>query len=262
MTSLQGVDVDDQITSIEAELERERFHRKLHVIGYLSTILLLLLLAVATGLSGSSSLLPPLIYASCLLVGVVVAHTGYLLGQRDKLVVLRSKLSRLREKRKDLVSGEVRLRTAAYTRYRDGIPDVIEGYRLRANHLRRVHNTLQSTVIIGSVGASALTASTAAAAWARWVAVVLMVTVAVCAGLSGYFRFRERALNLQQTANQIERELRAAELRILDYQGKTDEAVLLALAINVEHIRDEQRHREQQLDQPSELRYLPLDDRL
>lgn len=262
MTSLQSVEVDDQISSIEAELERERYHRKLHMGGYLFTLLLLLVLTIATGLSGSSSLVSPLIYSSCLLVGVVVTHTGYLLGQRDKLVVLRSKLSRLRERRKDLISGEVRLRTAAYMRYRDNIPDVIEGYRLRANHLRRIHNILQSVVIIGSVVASALTASIIAASWARWVSVVLMVTVAVCAGLSGYFRFRERGLHLQQTANQIERELRAAELRILDYQGKTDEAVLLALAINVEHIRDEQRQREQQLDQPSELRYLPLDDRL
>jgi hypothetical protein len=100
-----------------------------------------------------------------------------------------------------------------------------------------------------------------AAEWARWVAVALMVAVAVCAALSGHSRFRERALQLQQTANQIEKELRAAELRICDYQAKTDEAVLLALAINVEQIRDDQRQREQQLDQPSELRYLPLDDR-
>ncbi|HEX5496510.1 MAG TPA: DUF4231 domain-containing protein [Mycobacteriales bacterium] len=261
MTTLQGVDVDDHISSIEAEVQRERSHRKVHVGAYLSTVLILLALVVSAVVTGAPSLVPLSTYGSCVLVAAVIAHTGYLLAQRDKLVVLRSKLSRLRDKRRDLLNGEVRLRTAAYTRYRDGIPDMVEAYRLRAGVLRRLHNTLQAVVIAGSVAAATLTAAMIAADWARWVAVVLMAAVAVCAGLSGSFRFRERGLHLQHTANQIERELRAAELRICDYQAKTDEAVLLALAVNVEHIRDEHRQREQQLDQPAELRYLPLDDR-
>lgn len=261
MTSLQSIDVDDQITSLETELARERSHRKLHIGAYLTVLCALLVLALTTALSRSESLVSLLIYGGCVLTAVVIAHTGYLLSHRDRMIVLRSKLSRLRERRKDLTNGEVRLRAATYTRYRDGIPDIIESYRLRANHLRRLHNTLQSTVIAGSVTAIALTAAVTAATWARWVAVVLMAAVATSAGLSGYFRFRERALHLQQTANLIERELRAAELRILDYQAKTDEAVLLALAVNVEQIRDEHRHREHQLDQPAELRYISLDDR-
>ena len=261
MTTLQGVDVDDHITSIEAELNRERFHRRVHLGVYLTTLLLIPTLAVATAALGSESMVPLSVYGGCVLVAAVVAHTGYLLGQRDRLVVLRSRLARLRDRRRDQVSGEVRLRTAAYTRYRDGIPDMVEAYRLRAHQLRRLHNFLHSVVIAGSVIAAVLTASMVVAEWARWVAVGLMVAVAVCATLSGHSRFRERSLQLQQTANLIEKELRAAELRICDYQAKTDEAVLLALAINVEQIRDDQRQREQQLDQPSELRYLPLDDR-
>lgn len=261
MTTLQGVDVDDHISSIEADLERERFHRKLHVGAYLSTALALLALVLSAVVTDSASLVSLSTYGGCVLVAAMIAHTGFLLAQRDRLVVLGSKLSRLRDKRRDLASGEVRVRSAAYSRYRDGIPDMVEAYRLRAGQLRRLHNILQSVVIAGSVAASTLTAAMVAASWARWVAVVLMAAVAVCAGLSGSFRFRERGLHLQHTAGQIEKELRAAELRICDYQAKTDEAVLLALAVNVEHIRDEQRQREQQLDQPSELRYMPLDDR-
>lgn len=261
MTTLHDVDVDDHISSVEAELERGRLHRRVHVGGYASAVVILIALVVSAVVTGSTTMVPLATYGSCVLLAALIAHTGYLLAQRDRLVVLRSKLSRLRDRRRDLLNGEVRLRTAAYTRYRDGIPDMVEAYRLRAATLRRLHNTLQAVVIAGSVAAATLTAAMVAADPTRWVAVVLMAAVAVCAGLSGSFRFRERGAHLQQVANQIERELRAAELRIGDYQAKTDEAVLLALAVNVEHIRGEQRQREQHLDQPAELRYMPLDDR-
>lgn len=254
-------DIEDQIDAVEAEVGQERHLRGLHLAGYAVAVVVLLGSAITAIVAESEPWVPPVGYGACVLLVVIVAYTGYLLWQRDRLVVLRSKLSRLRERRKEIATGELRPRGAAYVRYRDGIPDVIERQRMRAHTLRRTHNTLQAVVVAGSILAATLIASAAVTGWARWVAVFFTLATALSAGAGGYFRFRERGLNLQYTANQIEREFRAAELRISEYQGKTDEAVLIALAMRVEEIRNEQRGREQQLDQPSELRYAPLDDR-
>ena len=88
----------------------------------------------------------------------------------------------------------------------------------------------------------------------RWAAVFLTGAVGISAGFTGYFKFRERSLYLRQTADSIDREYKAAELKIRRYKGLTEEDGLVALAEEVESLRDEQRKREQQLEQPSEAR--------
>jgi hypothetical protein len=86
------------------------------------------------------------------------------------------------------------------------------------------------------------------------VAVILSITVGTSAGFIGYFKFRERAMNLRQTADAIEHEYNAAELGIRRYKNLSDEERLTLLAEEVEWLREEQSKREQQLEQPPEVR--------
>ncbi|MBQ1021761.1 DUF4231 domain-containing protein [Micromonospora sp. D93] len=171
------------------------------------------------------------------------------------------------EKKYDLVQLQSdRLRLAAEaasdTRaslrvYRIGALDDIDQYRAKAKVSRRYSNLLQWAIIVGSVAATSLTSITAGAAaasaeWVRWVAAGVSAVVSVAAGVTGFFKFRERGFNQQQTADAMEKHQKALELGIREYAGKTEEEALRVFAQAVEELKDEQRKRELQLEQSSD----------
>lgn len=68
------------------------------------------------------------------------------------------------------------------------------------------------------------------------------------------FRPRERSYNLQQTADAIQFEISCADRRIYDYKEMKDREAYTRLAEQAEKIRNEQRKRQQQLEQSSEVK--------
>ncbi|KUL48973.1 hypothetical protein ADL28_27595 [Streptomyces violaceusniger] len=86
----------------------------------------------------------------------------------------------------------------------------------------------------------------------QWLTVGLSLAVGLAAGFMGYFKFRERSFYLQQTADLIEQEVNAMTLGIADYSGMNRQESLARLVERVEVFRNEQRRRQQQLDQPVE----------
>lgn len=137
-----------------------------------------------------------------------------------------------------------------HKRYRTELPEVISEYRVEASRYRRWHNLLQGIVIVGSVATSAVATASVSYEEARWVAVGVSAIAGLSAGFSGYFKYRERSYNLQQTADAIEREYESVELRVRQYRGLSEEAAYASFANFVETLRDEQAKRQQQLDQP------------
>lgn len=135
-------------------------------------------------------------------------------------------------------------------RYRDDMPDVVSQYREEADRNRKVHNRLQSIVIIGSVATSAITTASVSYSQARWSAVGVSAAVGLAAGFMGYFKYHERAFSAQQAADAIEREYEAVVLRVGKYITREDKEAYALFAEVVESIRDEQNKRQQQLDQP------------
>ncbi|WP_327425768.1 MULTISPECIES: SLATT domain-containing protein [unclassified Streptomyces] len=84
---------------------------------------------------------------------------------------------------------------------------------------------------------------------------VISFAITVVAMFTGYYKFRERSYFLQQTADAIEEEVNAVRLGIGPYSeygpGREDEALKL-FTQRVEDHRNEQRRRQQQLDQPAD----------
>ncbi|HEX2300984.1 MAG TPA: hypothetical protein VHH34_21160, partial [Pseudonocardiaceae bacterium] len=79
----------------------------------------------------------------------------------------------------------------------------------------------------------------------------ISLLVGVAASCSLTFRVRERGDTLQQTATDIEREYRAAELRIGDYADEPDDGRRFRkLVERIEGMRAEQAQKERALDQP------------
>lgn len=58
-------------------------------------------------------------------------------------------------------------------RYREDMPDLISQFREEASRVRRIHNRFQSTIIVGSVLASATTTASVSYSQTRWLAVVI-----------------------------------------------------------------------------------------
>jgi Protein of unknown function (DUF4231) len=190
----------------------------------------------------------------CLVLTIGLAYLQYLrirvtlLGTRKLALVLRT----LREAQQRDVGDDADLVLAHQRRYREDVSDVIQQYRDEANRYRRVHNRLQSVVIVGSIVTSALTTASVSFVEVRWAAVGVSAFVGLAAGFTGYFKYRERSFNLQQTADAIEREYEAVELRVGRYRAKNEADAYAIFAATVEDLRDDQNKRQQQLDQPVE----------
>ncbi|MBZ6477502.1 DUF4231 domain-containing protein [Streptomyces griseocarneus] len=136
--------------------------------------------------------------------------------------------------------------------YKERIPGEIARLRKESRHYRRVHLLMQWLLFIGSAGITAVTAWYDPPQPAKGALIGLGFTVTVVTGAAGYFKPRERAFNLQQTADSLEQHTTALELGIAPYAQGDDRLSLELYATTVEQLRAEQRMREQQLDQPQQ----------
>ncbi len=175
-------------------------------------------------------------------------------NQREGIRKKSLELTKLRDEKRLLLSVDVDDVLGAQRRYRDEILFFITEYREDSRKNRRTHNVLQSIIIAGSIAASTVTGAIGQQPLFKWLAVTLTLTVGIAAGFTGYFKFRERAMNQRQTADAIEHEFNAAELGIGRFLNVDGTRILALLAAEVEFLRQEQRKREQQLEQPAESR--------
>ncbi|WP_406209319.1 SLATT domain-containing protein [Streptomyces decoyicus] len=136
--------------------------------------------------------------------------------------------------------------------YKDSIPAELDGLRRDGRKYRRKHNVSQSVIIVGSLAGTAVSALADTPAPLKYWAMGITFAVGVAAGFTGYYKWRERAFYLQQTADDIERHATAFDLGIYPYDEGEEHLRLAKLAKEIELLRVEQRKREQQLDQPHE----------
>ncbi|WP_327285460.1 MULTISPECIES: DUF4231 domain-containing protein [unclassified Streptomyces] len=173
---------------------------------------------------------------------------------RRTISAVEVELRQLEAEKRHLQSREVD--TAAlpgvFPEYYESISTLRDDYRRSAEKYRSRHNLFQLTVIVGSILTSvATTASAEQGVWS-WVAVAISALVSISAGIIAYFKFRERSLNLQQTADSVDLELQAYALRIRRYRDLSGAQASTLFAEEIERIREEQRKKELQLEQPPE----------
>ncbi|MEU4895212.1 DUF4231 domain-containing protein [Streptomyces sp. NPDC044780] len=134
--------------------------------------------------------------------------------------------------------------------YREASLDVIDSYRTRASRNRRVHNLFQLIIISGSIVVSTLTAMNEGSNSALSIATsTLSALVGVSAGVTGYFKFRERGTTSQATADEIEKNYNASQFQLDEYNGMDERQRPIRYAGTVERLKEEQRKRELQLEQ-------------
>lgn len=176
--------------------------------------------------------------------------------QRIKyLIKLIEEIEDLKTKLQLLEEFEI-LQRSPQERYKDQLPQIISQFQHQANGYRRTHYTFQIFIILLSLLVTGLTSGLnglLGISGITWIAPILSLSVSFLTALTTLFRFHDRGFNLQQTADSIELEITACHLRIFDYGGLSKEDALHKLADRVERMRDEQRKRQQQLEQASDI---------
>ncbi|WP_107457768.1 SLATT domain-containing protein [Streptomyces sp. Ncost-T6T-1] len=259
---------DKKILELRYEIRRARLRRFILVSTYSSapTLLLLLFLGnIATwghvdlariNIAGIPVLITLLIlcpvvrYFSCgeVFDGNVIAKWEPDYGIKKKIELELA----IEKKRLSAASIDLSTETRRHI-YRETTPAAIERYRTSGLRYRRVHNAFQSVIIIGSLTTSTAASLAETPAPYKWITVGTSFSVGLAAGFTGYFKFRERSFYLQQTADAIEEEYDAVNLKVGRYKGSTDDAAaLLEFTERVETLKNDQRKRQQQLDQPTE----------
>ncbi|MFD4260772.1 DUF4231 domain-containing protein [Streptomyces sp. NPDC058534] len=141
--------------------------------------------------------------------------------------------------------------------YREEVTVAVEQYQADSRKYRRIHNGLQTLIMIGSASTTTIAALDTGKelTWQSVSLTAISFAITVAAMFTGYYKFRERSYFLQQTADAIEEEVNAVRLGIGPYSeygpGRENEA-LKKFTQRVEDHRNEQRRRQQQLDQPAD----------
>jgi hypothetical protein len=161
-------------------------------------------------------------------------------------------LEDLRDQIRWIEAGRSMASSVSQHLYKADVSSFIEQFKWEGDKYRKRHNRLQSIVIVGSLSTTTIASLGSAVPAGRWLTVAFSFTVGLAAGFMGYFKFRERSFYLQQTADAIEAEDNAMTLGIGEYQKLAWPEALAKLVDRIEYLRNEQRRRQQQLDQPVE----------
>lgn len=138
--------------------------------------------------------------------------------------------------------------------YREEVIDIIEGFQRESRRYRRIHNSLQSLIMVGSTTTTTVASLNTATdlSWQNITTVAISFAITLAATFTGYYKFRERSYFLTETADAIQEQANALALGVGDYESVDDDKALALFTRKVEALRNEQRRRQQQLDQPNQ----------
>ncbi len=146
-----------------------------------------------------------------------------------------------------------------YLLYKNELLQAIRVYQRKANWNRWTFFIMQIIIIACSLFVGSLTSGLTGLInifGNHWLAPAFSFTVSFLTTMVTLFRPRERGYNLQQTADAIQYEIDCANRRIYVYRGLTDREAYTRLAEEVERLRNEQRKRQQQLEQASDTKQI------
>ncbi|MER7719007.1 DUF4231 domain-containing protein [Streptomyces flaveolus] len=249
------------VASLASQLHRARMARSFVVGAVLAAFLIALGGAVSNAITwGRFDMLPYNLAGGMVLALLCVVfvvgrrmNVGNSEGEGDSpksVAALQLEIDLLEERRVLEASAAVRSARDRQYSYRETIPQEIERLRRETRRYRRVHNFFQWSLFVASVTMSVTAAIYDPPQPGKVILIGLGAFVSFTTAVTGYFKYRERAFNLQQTADAIEQHVTAFDLAIAPYNQADETINLERLAENVETLRVEQRKREQQLEQP------------
>lgn len=235
----------------------------------LSSVLILIVLSILGAIFISSGIALVSVLLVIVLIGLVICFVMNLgtdlrpsgfraIARIQQLISLKREIEQLQTQLR-LLEGYEYHQHSPQEHYKDQLPQFISRSQRQANGYRRTHYTFQILIILLSLLVTGLTSGLTGLIGVTgipWIAPVLSLSVSFLTALTTLFRFHDRGFNLQQTADSIELEITACHLRIFDYSDLSDADALHKLAERTERLRDEQRKRQQQLEQASDAKQI------
>lgn len=146
--------------------------------------------------------------------------------------------------------------------YKSDVPLLIEEYKRESKQYRNTHDRLQWTIIIGSAVVTSMTSITIFISLPifsyalKGFAAFCSLIVTIVASFISYFKYRERSMNLQHAADDIEYEYEAVKYGTDIYQGKPRDEALGMFANRIISRKREQKEQQRILEQPSEVKQI------
>lgn len=193
-----------------------------------------------------------LIPALLLSIAVTVA-SGWYIGESlgyEPPDLAELKIEELKWRLSSLADAQPEALTERQLAYRGEMLDEIEKFRRESKKYRARNNFGQLLIIVGSLVMATVSSLSQAFIFLRWGTVGVSLVVGIAAGVTGYYKYKDRAFYLQQTADEMESNITAYDIGLPPYDQGSPENRLGLLTRNVESLRVEQQKRQQQLDQP------------
>ncbi|MFD8599530.1 DUF4231 domain-containing protein [Kitasatospora sp. NPDC059646] len=250
--------VEHEVIDAEAEIDRLMFRKRLTLLWGFAGVPLLVLGVVAINVfvdysrPGQGRIGLNLLLGLPLAASVIGAPVTWF-DRRGDLLSARTRLKKLEAERRSILARQNRAVASSFHEYRDSVVEIRDSYRRGAGKYRNRHNFFQVSVLVGSILTSVSTTASAEEGGWRWFAVALSASVSISAGVISYFKFRERSMNLQQTADALDMEIQSLSLGIRRYKRLPPEEAAACFAEEVERLKEEQRKKELQLEQPPEV---------
>ncbi|WP_235438100.1 DUF4231 domain-containing protein [Kitasatospora griseola] len=249
--------VEHEVIDAEAEIDQLMFRKRLSMLWGFGGIPVLVLGIVAVNVfvdysrPGQGRIGLNFLLGAPLAFSLFMAPTMWF-DLRGKLLAVRTKLKKLESERRSILARQNQAVASSFHEYRESVVEIRDSYRQGAAKYRNRHNFFQVSVLVGSILTSVFTTASAEDDGWRWIAVALSATVSISAGVITYFKFRERSMNLQQTADALDMEIQSLNLGIRRYKRLPPEDAAACFAEEVERLKEEQRKKELQLEQPPE----------
>jgi hypothetical protein len=143
--------------------------------------------------------------------------------------------------------------------YRQEVADVIDQFQRESRKYRRIHNSLQSLIMVGATSTTTIASLNTAddLTWQNVLTIAISFAITLAATFTGYYKFRERSYFLRETADAIEEQANALALGVGEYTDLNEKDALKHFTGVVESLRGDQRRRQQQLDQPNQVAAAP-----
>ncbi len=271
------INTDEKRLKLVLEIEEKKFHYRIarRPVGWFWALLLInlaiIILAIAAiGIFGDISFIGgwvkfTIFIFGCTFIGLIIYFflDYYSAGEPHGFRAIH-RIKHLISLKEDIEELQVRLRILdefitsrrpPQEKYQEELSHVTIQYQHRANHNRRLYYLVQIIIISCSLIVSGLTSglnNLIGLFGNSWVTPVISLFVSFLAAMITLFRFRERGHNLQQTADAIEFESSCYKKGIYGYKNSPEKEAFTRFAEEVERLRNEQRKRQQQLEQSSE----------
>lgn len=252
------LEILSQISDKEGKIKKEKFHLLLGYLWVLANIILIALIIIGTiywwvDISSLLGCVDIVISLGALLS--LVLSVIFVIVEHMDIMSLQAQMATLKVQKKNLIETDSQQQDQPnYKLYREEVLETIEQYQKESKQYRNFHNLFQWIIIIGSILVTSTTSAVGLGDVFKWISVVVSILVSISAGITGYYKFREKSFYLQQTADDMEIEHNALSLSIRRYKGKGKEEALVLFAEHIESLKEEQKKRQQQLEQPSEVK--------